>query len=114
MIDQSVEALIGATPALELTRIGRPFSAKILVKIEGKNPFGSVKDRVAKAMLDDAEQKGLLKPGGVIIEPTSAIPGIALCALAAARGYKGHHCHAGYDVKRAHQPDEGLWRPPSS
>lgn len=88
MIDQSVEALIGATPALELTRIGRPFSAKILVKIEGKNPFGSVKDRVAKAMLDDAEQKGLLKPGGVIIEPTSGNTGIALCALAAARGYK--------------------------
>ena len=86
----SAEQLIGHTPLLELTHIERSekLEARILAKIESMNPGGSVKDRVARAMLDDAEAKGLLKPGAVIIEPTSGNTGIGLASVGAARGYR--------------------------
>lgn len=85
-ICRSVDELIGHTPLLELVGFGN--GAKILAKLEYLNPAGSVKDRVAKAMIDDAESRGLLTPGSVIIEPTSGNTGIGLCAVAAARGYR--------------------------
>ena len=86
----SIDQLIGRTPLLELTRIEKHFglNAKIFAKLEYFNPAGSVKDRVAKAMIDDAEASGNLKPGSVIIEPTSGNTGIGLSSVAAARGYK--------------------------
>ena len=86
----SVSQLIGRTPLLELCNIEKADSLKIrlLAKLEGCNPAGSAKDRVARNMIDDAEEKGLLKPGSVIIEPTSGNTGIGLCSVAAARGYK--------------------------
>ncbi len=86
----SAEELIGRTPMLELGRIEKKLAlnARLLAKLEYLNPAGSVKDRVAKAMLDDAEEKGLLKPGTVIIEPTSGNTGIGLASVAAARGYR--------------------------
>ena len=85
----SADQLIGKTPLLELTHIEKKFDlkAKILAKLEYFNPAGSVKDRVARAMIDDAEAKGLLKEGSVIIEPTSGNTGIGLASVAAARGY---------------------------
>ena len=86
----SADQLIGKTPLLELTHIEKAhdLKAKIVAKLEYFNPAGSVKDRIAKAMIDDAEQKGLLKPGSVIIEPTSGNTGIGLASVAAARGYR--------------------------
>jgi cysteine synthase A len=86
----SAEELIGRTPLLELTNIEKALgtTARLLGKLEYFNPAGSVKDRVAKAMLDDAEAKGLLKPHSVIIEPTSGNTGIGLASVAAARGYR--------------------------
>ena len=89
-IAHNLEELIGHTPLLELTHIERSekLEARILAKIESMNPGGSVKDRVARAMLDDAEAKGLLKPGAVIIEPTSGNTGIGLASVGAARGYR--------------------------
>ncbi|MBR0093869.1 MAG: cysteine synthase A [Synergistaceae bacterium] len=86
----SIDQLIGRTPLLELTRIEKHFGlkAKILAKLEYFNPAGSVKDRIAKAMIDEAEASGKLKPGSVIIEPTSGNTGIGLSSVAAARGYK--------------------------
>ncbi len=86
----SADQLIGKTPLLELKNIEKKYNlnAKILAKLEYFNPAGSVKDRIAKAMIDDAEQKGLLKEGSVIIEPTSGNTGIGLCSVAAARGYR--------------------------
>ena len=86
----SVDQLIGHTPLLELTRLEAALGlkARVLAKLEYLNPAGSVKDRVAKSMLDDAEAKGILKPDSVIIEPTSGNTGIGLCSVAAARGYK--------------------------
>ena len=86
----SADQLIGKTPLLELTHIEKKFGlkAKILAKLEYFNPAGSVKDRVARAMIDDAEAKGVLKPGSVIIEPTSGNTGIGLASVAAARGYR--------------------------
>lgn len=85
----SADQLIGKTPLLELTRIEKKFGlkARLLGKLEYFNPAGSVKDRIAKAMIDDAEAKGLLKEGSVIIEPTSGNTGIGLASVAAARGY---------------------------
>ena len=86
----SADQLIGKTPLLELTHIEKQYGlkAKILAKLEYFNPAGSVKDRIAKAMIDDAEAKGLLKEGSVIIEPTSGNTGIGLASVAAARGYR--------------------------
>ena len=89
-IYQSLTELIGGTPLLELTQFEKDYQleATMLAKLEYFNPAGSVKDRVAKSILDDAEQSGKLKPGGTIIEPTSGNTGIGLAAVAAARGYK--------------------------
>ena len=86
----SADQLIGKTPLLELTHIEKAhdLKAKIVAKLEYFNPAGSVKDRIARAMIDDAEAKGLLKPGSVIIEPTSGNTGIGLASVAAARGYR--------------------------
>ena len=86
----SVDQLIGHTPLLELTCLEADLglNARVLAKLEYLNPAGSVKDRVAKSMLDDAEAKGILKPDSVIIEPTSGNTGIGLCSVAAARGYR--------------------------
>ena len=86
----SADQLIGRTPLLELVHLEKELGleAKILAKLEYFNPAGSVKDRIAKAMVDDAESRGLLKPGSVIIEPTSGNTGIGLASVAAARGYR--------------------------
>ena len=86
----SADQLIGHTPLMELTNIEKKhgLKAKLLAKLEYFNPAGSVKDRIARAMIDDAEEKGLLKPGSVIIEPTSGNTGIGLASVAAARGYR--------------------------
>ncbi|MBQ6498946.1 MAG: pyridoxal-phosphate dependent enzyme, partial [Ruminococcus sp.] len=86
----SADQLIGKTPLLELSNIEKNLGlkAKVYAKLEYFNPAGSVKDRIAKAMIDDAEAKGLLKEGSVIIEPTSGNTGIGLAAVAAARGYR--------------------------
>ena len=87
---RKITDLIGGTPLLELTNYEKAneLNAKIYAKLEYFNPAGSVKDRIAKAMLDDAEEQGLLKPGAVIIEPTSGNTGIGLASVAASRGYK--------------------------
>ena len=89
-IYKSADELIGHTPLLELSRIesAHNLQAKVIAKLEYFNPAGSVKDRVAKAMIEDAERAGKLKPGSVIIEPTSGNTGIGLASVAAARGYK--------------------------
>jgi len=89
-IYKSVTELVGKTPLLELSNIEKEngLKAKILAKLEYFNPAGSVKDRIAKSIIDDAEAKGVLKPGGTIIEPTSGNTGIGLASVAAARGYK--------------------------
>ena len=86
----SADQLIGHTPLLELTHLEKTYGlkARLLGKLEYLNPAGSVKDRIARAMIDDAETKGLLKPGSVIIEPTSGNTGIGLASVAAARGYR--------------------------
>ena len=90
MLYSSVTELIGGTPMLELKNIAAKdsLSVRLLVKLEGCNPAGSAKDRVALNMILDAEEKGMLQPGSVIIEPTSGNTGIGLCSVAAARGYK--------------------------
>ncbi len=89
-IQQNIPDLIGETPMLTLNGIMRHenLKATVIAKLEGKNPGGSVKDRIAKAMIDDAEARGVLKPGAVIIEPTSGNTGIGLASVAAARGYR--------------------------
>ncbi|MDR1885720.1 MAG: cysteine synthase A [Synergistaceae bacterium] len=89
-IHSKITDLIGRTPLLELKKYGetKGLSARILAKLEYYNPAGSVKDRIAKAMIEEAEAKGLLKPGSVIIEPTSGNTGIGLAAVAASRGYR--------------------------
>ena len=83
----SLSDAIGNTPLVELSRFGRG-AARIVAKLEWFNPGGSVKDRIARAMIDDAERRGLLRPGGTIVEPTSGNTGVALAMLAAARGYR--------------------------
>lgn len=88
MIYKNVEQLIGNTPLVELSRLNKNSRAKVLVKLEGANPFGSSKDRIAREMLDAAERDGKIKPGSLIIEPTSGNTGIALAALCAYRGYR--------------------------
>ncbi len=90
MVYKTADQLIGGTPLLELVHIEAQdgLKAKVLAKLEYFNPAGSVKDRIAKAMIDDAEARGALKPGSVIIEPTSGNTGIGLAAVAAARGYR--------------------------
>ena len=85
---QKITDLIGKTPLLELETVSKKTGARIFGKLEYFNPAGSVKDRIAKAMIDDAEAKGLLKPDSIIIEPTSGNTGIGLAAVAAARGYQ--------------------------
>lgn len=87
---ESVDQLVGHTPLLELKRVGEAHgvSGRILGKLEYFNPAGSIKDRIAKAMIDDAEAAGILKPGATIIEPTSGNTGIGLASIAAARGYQ--------------------------
>lgn len=89
-IYSSIDQLVGKTPIVELTHIEKSLGlkAKLLAKVEYFNPAGSVKDRIAKAMIDDAEASGKLKEGSVIIEPTSGNTGIGLCSVAAARGYR--------------------------
>lgn len=89
-IYKGTTGLIGNTPLVEITNIEKDYALKatLLVKLEYFNPAGSVKDRIAKAMIEDAEEKGLLKPGSVIIEPTSGNTGIGLASLAAAKGYR--------------------------
>lgn len=86
----SVDQLIGNTPLLELTHIEKEYAlkAKVIAKLEYLNPSGSVKDRVAKAMIEEAEKSGKLKPESVIIEPTSGNTGIGLASVAAAKGYR--------------------------
>ena len=89
-IYQTADRLIGKTPLLELTHIEKELGlqAKLVAKLEYFNPAGSVKDRIAKAMIEDAENKGILKPGSVLIEPTSGNTGIGLASVAAAKGYR--------------------------
>ncbi|MDK2010866.1 MULTISPECIES: cysteine synthase A [unclassified Deinococcus] len=83
-----IESLIGHTPLLQLTRVVEPGMADVFVKLEGQNPGGSIKDRTALGLIEDAERRGVLKPGGTIVEPTSGNTGIGLAQVAAAKGYK--------------------------
>ena len=87
-IYKNMTELVGKTPLVKLSHLKKDFKADILVKLEYFNPAGSVKDRIAKAMIEDAENKGILREGSVIIEPTSGNPGIGLAAAAAAKGYR--------------------------
>lgn len=95
-IKKQLTELIGHTPLLELARIGKAHDAqaRIIAKLEYFNPGGSVKDRIALAMIEDAEQRGLLKPGAVIIEPTSGNTGVGLAWVAGVKGIQNHSYHA--------------------
>src|SRR5579871_6755185 len=88
MIYRDVSATVGKTPLVSLTRLGAGLPARIAVKLESRNPCGSVKDRIGVAMIEDAEQRGVLKPGATLVESTSGNTGIALAFVAAARGYR--------------------------
>ena len=101
--------LVGNTPLVEVTNIEKKeqLKARLLVKLEYFNPAGSVKDRVGKAMIEDAERTGRLKPGSVIIEPTSGNTGIGLAAVSA--GLQDDTDHAGYHERGAPQYIEGIW-----
>ena len=101
-IKKELTELIGGTPLLELSRLSRKHDAKaqVVAKLEYFNPGGSVKDRIALAMIEDAETKGILKPGAVIIEPTSGNTGVGLAWVASVKGYKAiltdsGSCHSG-------------------
>ncbi|GAA5533219.1 cysteine synthase A [Deinococcus aluminii] len=83
-----IDALVGNTPLVQLTRVVTPDMADVFVKLEGQNPGGSIKDRTALGLIEDAERRGVLKPGGTIVEPTSGNTGIGLAQVAAARGYR--------------------------
>ena len=83
-----VDALIGHTPLVKLQNVTEAGMADVFVKLEGQNPGGSIKDRTALGMVEDAERRGLLKPGGLIVEPTSGNTGIGLAQVAAAKGYR--------------------------
>src|SRR5262245_51548032 len=83
-----LDSIIGRTPMVPLRRVLEPGSAEVWIKLEGQNPGGSIKDRTALGMVLDAERRGVLKPGGVIVEPTSGNTGIGLAQIAAARGYR--------------------------
>ena len=98
MLAKNITELIGNTPMLELNNIAKELElkARIIAKLEYFNPAGSIKDRVAKSMIDDAELSGKLKPGGTIIEPTSGNTGVGIAMNAAARGYK----HTKRDCKK--------------
>src|SRR5213592_152333 len=87
-IHDSVLELIGGTPLVRLRRLPRPGGAVVVAKVESRNPGGSVKDRIALAMIEDAERTGALKPGGTIVEPTSGNTGIGLAVVAAVKGYR--------------------------
>ena len=87
-VADSLIDLIGGTPLVRLSRLGRALPVEILGKLEAKNPLGSVKDRIAWAMIHDAEERGLLEPGGVVVEPTSGNTGIGLAFVCAIRGYR--------------------------
>src|SRR5947199_10408355 len=87
-IHDSVLELIGGTPLVRLRRLPRPGGAVVVAKVESRNPGGSVKDRIALAMIEDAERTGALKPGGTIVEPTSGNTGIGLAMVAAVKGYR--------------------------
>ena len=88
MIYNSAEGLVGGTPLVELSAISEGLSARVFAKLEYMNLTGSVKDRAAKNMLDDAERRGVLKPGATVIEPTSGNTGIGLAAIGVPRGYR--------------------------
>ena len=112
-IHKSAAELIGNTPLLEVTNIERDLGlkAKVLVKLEYFNPAGSVKDRIAKAMIEDAEAKGLLGEGSTIIEPTSGNTGIGLAAIAAAKGYRIIlTMPETMSVERRNRPPSWRWR----
>ena len=106
----TMDQLIGHTPLLELTHIENEcgLKARVLAKLEYFNPAGSVKDRIAKRMIEDAESKGTLRPGSVIIEPTSGNTGIGLAAVAAAR-LSNNHRYAGNHERGAPEIDESVW-----
>src|SRR5690606_19028168 len=87
-IHDDISSTVGKTPLIRLTRFGRGLGATLLGKLESRNPGGSVKDRIARAMVDEGEQQGRIQPGATLVEPTSGNTGIALAMIAAARGYE--------------------------
>ena len=111
-IANSFSDLVGNTPLLRMERLAREYGvpAALLAKLECFNPAGSVKDRVAEAMIEDAQRRGLLREGSVIVEPTSGNTGIGLAAAAAIRGYRVILTMPDTIERRAAQPAAGLWR----